>query len=346
MAENTINDFNTLPEQVQINKDNIKTNTADITKLKDDISKIKPNAWEERKFNLVGDEDSDLINFTTYNPITDTNTPVNIQKSFTDKDTYSIKEPVNSYSFFTSGSLQDTSMSIYAVCTTPSNTFIDLLNLDDQKESQPSIILITAKTETSITESTLDINCTNIKANTTKTRYLKMGTPDNMACIDTIANGDVDLPNSLLTGAAISQYYLKKTDASNTYLTKKDYDKRFDTLIITLTAQGLNKIKALDDTPNQTIELHVPSDFLESTQLSGNKDLKSQIVYNGSLLYDNIVLHPNRTIEDYDNISSSSAKTIWYTGQAVITLASQSDGLFDITYSNGNLLGLHLITTF
>lgn len=346
MAENTINDFNTLPEQVQINKDNIKTNTADITKLKDDISKIKPNAWEERKFNLDGDENSDLINFTTYNPITDTNTPVNIQKSFTDKDTYSIKEPVNSYSFFTSGSSHDASMSIYAVCTTPSNTFIDLLNLDDQKESQPSIILITAKTETGITKSTLDINCTNIKANITKTRYLEMGTPDNMASIDTIANGDVDLPNSLLTGAAISQYYLKKTDASNTYLTKKDYDKRFDTGAIILTAQGLNKIKALDDTPNKTIELHVPSDFLELMQLSGNKDLKLQIVYNDSILYDNIVLHPNRTIEDYDNISSSSAKTIWYTGQAVIVLASQSDGLFDITYSNGNLLGLHLITTF
>ena len=40
MAEITINDYNTLPEQVQINKDDIKTNTADITKLKDDISKI------------------------------------------------------------------------------------------------------------------------------------------------------------------------------------------------------------------------------------------------------------------------------------------------------------------
>lgn len=36
-----IKGLNTLPEQVQLNKE-------DIAKLKDDISKIKPNAWEER----------------------------------------------------------------------------------------------------------------------------------------------------------------------------------------------------------------------------------------------------------------------------------------------------------
>lgn len=339
-------DYNTLPEQVQINKDNIKTNTADITKLKDDISKIKPNAWEERKFNFLDvGEESGLIKFTTYNPITDTNTPVNIQKSFTDKDTYSITEPVNSYSFFTSGSLNDINMSIYAVCTTPSNALIDLLNLDDQKESQPSIILITTKTETNETESSLDINCTNIKANITKTRYLNMGTPGNMTSIDTIANDDVDLPNSLLTGAAISQYYLKKDDASNTYATKNELsnaNKRIDaldtgTFDVDLTTSGLAKIKA-NVSIGTPITLTENTDFSQHLDYTNYKTVIFTLYMNDDEEYfisKDIKLNVGDTATVY---GENDQNYTWLTGIGVIKLGPNFNGnnyLCYISYSQG-----------
>lgn len=356
MAENTINDFNTLPEQVQLNKEDIETNTADIAKLKDDISKIKPNAWEERKFNFDLGEDDNVV-FTTYNPNTDANAPVNAQKAFINKDTYSITDAINSYSFFISGSLSGQSMSIYAVCTHPSNSLLDILDLDEQNKPAPSIVLITSKDETGKTSSSLDINCTKIKTDNIQSKSMTMADNNgDFKEINSISDNDDTSLHTLLTAFATNEYYLKKsdasntyltkTDASNTYLTKQDYDNRFDTGVISLTAQGLNKIKGLTDTPNQDLELHVPSDFLELSQQPTGKDLKLQIIYNSSPLYDNIVLHSNKTIGDYDNISSSSPKAVWYTGQAIITLTSQSDGLFDIAYHDGNLLGLHLITTF
>lgn len=153
---------------------------------------------------------------------------------------------------------------------------------------------------------------------------------------------------------SIKRSYLLKTDASNTYATKTElshnyvskevYDNRFDTGVISLTAQGLNKIKALNDNPNQTIELYKHDDFLELAQQPSSNDLKLQINYNDLLLYDNIALQSNATIANYDN--TDAHKTVWYTGQAIITLSTQSDGLFCIAYQYGNLLVLHLITTF
>ena len=382
-----IEGLNTLPEQVQINKEDIKTNTtniatnaekiatntSDITKLQDDIGKIKPNAWEERKFNFNLGEEGNVV-FTTYNPITDANAPVNAQKSFINKDTYSITDVINSYSFFISGSLSGQSMSIYAVCTHPSNSLQDILDLDDQNKPAPSIVLITSKDETGKTSSSLNINCTKIKTDNIQSKSITIYNNNGSAKgIDSISDNDDTSFNTLLTAFAINEYYLKKTDASNTYLsktdasntyltktdasntyltktdasntylTKQDYNERIDTGDIIFTAQGWNKFKAITDTEGQTIELKVPTDFLEHIQATGTNDLILQLVYNSHVVFGNVYLHPNNTIDDLDSIAG--AKTTYYTGQAILTLSSQSNGLFYIVYQNGVGLTLHLITT-
>ena len=336
MAKELFNsDFYTLPEQVQINKEDIETNTADITKLKDDISKIKSNAWEKNTSIMEGG-----YTFEQYIPA-----------DFNSDIPYSLVK----YNIDKSGN--------------PSSQNIGLVAgklIDSTGISHPSLQLILSDS------SHIDINETDISflfGIDTSSIDMKYENDDAILFLDNtrfqfnkgefiteFTNDDSHDYHQVLTAFATNQFYLKKsdasntylskTDASNTYVSKEDYDNRFDTGVISLTAQGLNKIKALTDTPNQVIELNVPSDFLELSQQPSGKDLKLQIIYNGSPLYDNIVLHSNRTIGDYNNISSSSPKAVWYTGQAIITLASQSDGLFDIAYHNGNLLGLHLITTF
>lgn len=358
MAKELFNsDFYTLPEQVQINKEDIKTNTTDIAKLKDDIGKIKPDAWEERKFALnVGEEGN--ADFTTYNPITDTNAPVNIQKSFTDKDTYSTTEPVNSYSFFTSGSLNDVSMSIYAICTDPSNTLLDLLALDEQKESGVSIVLVSSKNEIDEDEaqsSLLYINCTNLTANNITSKSLSIKDSDaNVKEINKITDNDDDSLNSLLTAFAINEYYLKKTDASNTYLTKtdasntylsktdasntyvtkQDYYERYDTGDISLTQAGYNKINSMAENIGTTITLTATSDFTENTQVSNTCELILSVNYNANPIYRNIHLMPNQTIDDYTAYQDATEEN-WYTGHAILVLSSQDYGYFAITYQNG-----------
>lgn len=331
MAENTINDFNTLPEQVQINKD-------DITKLKDDISKIKPNAWEERKFNIdVGKENGGLTEFTTYNPITDTNAPVNIQKSFTDKDTYSMDDSNNSYSYAVSGSVANIKLFCYVVCGDPSLSFNYSAFDSITATSYQGIVfkyIDSSALDGGSKLSELDINCENLT-----THDFRIGE----TTINFILNHDDNSSSSLLTAHAVDQYYLKKTDASNTYVTKQDYEERIDTGDIQITTKGWTKFKAITDTEGQTIELNVPADLLEHVQVTGINDLKLQLIYNGHAVFENIYLHPNNTINNLDYITG--AKTTYYTGQAMLTLSSQSNGLFYIVYQEGVGLTLHLITT-
>ena len=357
-----IEGLNTLPEQVQLNKEdietnttNIATNTADITKLKDDISKIKPNAWEQRKFNVDIGEGT-LTEFTTYNPITDTNAPVNAQKSFINKDTYSIMDSINSYSFFASGSLEGADMSIYAICTDPSNQLFNLLSLDDQKESGVSISLVCAKDNTSGTQTSLYINCTKIKTDGITSKFITIKDYDgNVKRIDKITDNDDNSFNSLLTAFAIDNYYLKKTDASNTYLTKtdasntyvskEDYDNRFEKAILTLTEAGFNKIKTMAEDEGTTIVLTPTSDFTEQVppiDPNNMKEIRLYVNYGVETLYSNIHLMPNETTDDYNDLQGSLDE-YWYTGHAMLILPSQDDGYFVISYQKGVQLILRLI---
>lgn len=341
-----IEGLNTLPEQVQINKENIKTNTADIAKIKDDIGKIKPNAWEERKFILNMGEDGNL-DFTTYNPITDTNTPVNIQKAFIDKDTYSITDALNSYSFFASGSLGNDNMVIYAICTDPSNTLFDLYGLDSQKESGVSIVLIGSKDDKGKTSSSLNITSTTIKTNGIKFKYMTIADNNgNAKQINAITDNNEASPDILLTSYAIDNYYLKKSDASSTYATinalKPLQNSYFDA---DLKPAGLAKIQA-NATIGSSITLVKDTDFIENIY---NNNLGHRTVIFTLYRDDDEEVYISKNIKldivnTTDYYSDNDQHHIWFTGLGVIKLgsasASSNNYLCYIAYDTTSTRGL------
>lgn len=354
MAKELFNsDFYTLPEQVQINKEDIETNTTDIAKLKDDIGKIKPDAWEERKFKVnlgtaVDESGNNIIDFTTYNPITNQSNPiVNIQRAFTDKDTYALTDAINSYSF-TASSL---GIFAYLVCGDPSLTLNELFGLEESSKNY----MVLANTDVSGDGYYwLLINCRSIDTFSLVTSSLAFGRNDTSPYIDAISTADDKREHSVLTAKAVDQYYLKKTDASNTYLTKtdasntylsktdasntyvtkQDYDERYDTGDISLTQDGYDKINSMAEDIGTTITLTDTSDFTENTQVSNTCELILSVYYNANPIYRNIHLMPNQTIDDYTAYQDATEEN-WYTGHAILVLSSQDYGYFAITYQNG-----------
>lgn len=349
-------DYNTLPEQVQINKNDIKTNTADITKLKEDIGKIKPNAWEERKIKFTSADGTPFV-CSTYNPITNESNPiVNIQRAFTDKDSYSPTDKINSYSYSISTKAKGNTITMYLLCGDPNLTIADTLD-NFTNTSKNGIIFTHIISEDNEEEggdaSILNINCFNIKANELITEALTIG---KGIPIDKISTDDDKSNSSILTAGAVDLFYLKKTDASNTYLTKTDasntyvtkqeYEKRIDEGNITFTSAGWEKLRAITDTEGQTITLRGGVDFIEHIQITWNHDAILEFLYDNNYIYKNVYLHPNSSLDDLDDPDGHNSRQVtFYTGQAIFTLATQSDALFDIIYQQGGNIILHLITT-
>lgn len=365
MAKELFNsDFYTLPEQVQINKDDIKTNTAsiatntsNIAKLKDDISKIKPNAWAERKFNVSG-ESNQQFECTTYNPVIDINVPVNAQKTFTDKDTYSPTESINSYSY--SFSITETMLGnifTYAICVDPSLSFTEIIE-EPNSISKNGIILqnISGSENGTFDKCNIYINCKELT-----TEKIKIGD----GYIEGISNDDDTSDNGIILSASVINYnylrkstasdiylsktdasntYLTKTDASNTYVSKLDYNTRFEKAILTLTEAGFNKIKNMVENEGTTITLNATSDFTEQVppiDLNNMKELRLLVKYGVEVIYSDIHLVPNSTIDDYDALQGTTSG--WYTGHAMLTLPTQDNGYFVIAYQKGVNLILRLI---
>ena len=332
-----IEGLNTLPEQVQINKEDIKTNTADITKLKDDISKIKPNAWEERKFNV--DMEGTPIEFTTYNPITDSNTPVNIQKSFIDKETYSLTDKINSFSF----SASSPNIFAYLICGDPSLTLNELFGLEESAKNY----IVLANTDVSGDGLYwLLINCRLVDTFSLFTSSLSFDRKDTNTYIDKISTADDKQEHSMLTAKAVDQYYLKKTDASNTYATKTELsnaNKRIDaldtgTFDIDLTTPGLEKIKA-NVTIGTPITLTKDTDFSEYIDgVDTYKTILFSIYTDQSEDYyisADIKLDVGYTADVYGD---NDQNYTWLTGIGVIKLGPNTNGnnyLCYISYSQG-----------
>jgi len=332
MAENTINDFNTLPEQVQLNKEDIETNTADITKLKDDIGKIKPNAWEKNTSIVEGE-----VTFEQYIPA-----------DFNSDIPYSFVK----YNFDESGNSSFQNIGLMAGKIIYSNGIsIPLLQLIFSDSSNIDIgetnISFHFGSDTSTVEMQYKNNDAILFLDKTRFQF------DKGEFITEFSNSDVHDYHQVLTAFAINQYYLKKSDASNTYVTKvhadatyvtkQDYEESIDTGDIQFTTQGWTKFKAITDTEGQTITLSVPGDLLEHVQVTGTNDLKLQLVYNGHAVFENVYLHPNNSINNLDYIAG--AKSTYFTGQAVLTLSTQSEALFYIVYQETTGITLQLITT-
>lgn len=354
MAKELFNsDFYTLPEQVQINKDDIKTNTAsiatntaDIAKLKDDIGKIKPNAWAERKFNVSG-ESNQQFECTTYNPVIDINVPVNAQKTFTDKDTYSQTESINSYSYsFSFNEQMLGNFFTYAICVDPSLSLTEIIEPDSISKNGIILQNISGSENGTFDNCNIYINCKELT-----TEKIKIGD----GYIDGISNDDDTSDNGIILSASVINYnylrkstasdiYLSKTDASNTYVSKQDYNNRFEKAILTLTEAGFNKIKNMVEDEGTTITLNATSDFTEQVppiDLNNMKEIKLNVRYGVESIYSDIHLMPNSTIDDYDALQDTSS--YWYTGHAMFNLPSQDNGYFVISYQKGVQLILRLI---
>lgn len=306
-------DYNTLPEQVQINKDDIKTLNAKIDTITSNIANL---GWE-LKTNTSGDKSYIPKNFDENIPYSLTNITDSTQASglntYKDSDGY-----IWSY------------LTIYI----PSDDdFVGIWTGHDNTDGYFCSLSMGVPND--------------------KTTYLVVTYIANSDCPQSLNKDTYKEDLTIATMGWVNKYYLTKTDASNTYVskvyadsiyvTKQDYEERINTGDIQFTTQGWTKFKAITDTEGQTIELHVPADLLEHVQVTGTNDLILQLFYNGHAVFENVYLHPNNTINNLDYIAG--AKTTYYTGQAMLTLSSQSNGLFYIVYQEGLGLTLHLITT-
>ena len=342
-------DYNTLPEQVQINKD-------DIAKLKDDINKIKPNAWEERKF-ILDNGDGSHSSFSTYNPITNESNPmVNIQRAFTDKETYSLTDKINSFSF----SASSPSIFAYLVCGDPSLTLNELFGLEETAKN----CIVLANTDVGGDgEYWLLINCRLVDTFSLFTSSLSFDRKNTDIYIDKISTDDDKLEHSMLTAKAVDQYYLKKSDASNTYATKLEHEanqadivkltKRVDsldmaTIDVSLTASGFEKIQ-VNPTIGTPIKLIKNTDFdIEIAQYDDDTESIAFSLYKDSdeefYIALNIKLNVQKTTDYY---ADNDQPYIWWTGVGVIKFGNPTDSgnqyLCHIAYSYSYDNGLVII---
>nr|DAG64540.1 MAG TPA: hypothetical protein [Caudoviricetes sp.] len=320
-----IEGLNTLPEQVQLNKDDIKTNTADIAKLKDDIGKIKPNAWEKNTSIIEGG-----YTFEQYIP-TDFNS--DIPYSFVKYNIDKSGNPISQNIGLMAGKL-----------------------IDSTGINHPSLQLILSDS------SNIDINETDISFHfgiDTSTIEMKYENNDAILFLDNtrfqlnkgeyiteFSNSDVHDYHQILTAFAVNEYYLKKTNASTTYATKTELsnaNKRIDaldtgTFDIDLTTTGLAKIKA-NVTIGSPITLTKDTDFSE--YIDGVDTFKTILfsIYTDQsedyYISADIKLDVGYTEDVYGDKEQNYT---WLTGIGVIKLGPNTNGnnyLCYISYSQG-----------
>lgn len=303
MAENTINDFNTLPEQVQINKDDIKTLNAKIDTITSNIANL---GWE-LKTDTRGNKNYIPKNFDENIPYSLTNITDSTQTSglntYKDTDGY-----VWSY------------LSIYI----PSeDDFVGIWTGHDNTDGYFCSLSMATPND--------------------KTTYLTVTYIANSDCPQSLNSNKYKEDSTIATIGWVNKYYLTKTDASNTYVTMtdasntyvtiQDYNERFDTGDISLTTEGFNKIKTMAEKEGTTITLTATTDFNENIQVTNIREFILNVYYNGNPIYRNIHLMPNQTIDDYTAYQDATEYT-WYTGHAMLNLPSQNDGYFAISYQN------------
>ena len=307
-------DYNTLPEQVQINKDDIKTLNAKIDTITSNIANL---GWE-LKTNTSGDKSYIPKNFDENIPYSLTNITDSTQAS-----------GLNTY--------KDTDGYVWSYLTIyipEDDDFVGIWTGHDNTDGYFCSLSMAVPND--------------------KTTYIVVSYIANSDCPQSLNKDTYKEDQTIATMGWVNKYYLSKTDASNTYLTKiaasstyltkQDYEERIDTGDIQFTTQGWTKFKSITDTKGQTITLSVPKDLLEHVQVTGTNDLKLQLVYNGHTVFENIYLHPNNSINNLDYITGG--KSTYFTGQAVLTLSTQSKALFYIVYQETTGITLHLITTF
>lgn len=310
-------DYNTLPEQVQINKDDIKTLNAKIDTITSNIANL---GWE-LKTNTSGDKSYIPKNFDENIPYSLTNITDSTQASglntYKDSDGY-----IWSY------------LTIYI----PSeDDFVGIWTGHDNIDGYFC---------------SLSMATPNDKTTSLVVTYIA-----NSDCPQSLNKDTYKEDLTIATMGWVNKYYLTKTDASNTYLSKSDASNiyatksaiktlEYDYFDAVLTTTGFAKIQA-NATIGTSINLVKDTDFTEDIY---NVDLKHKTVIfnlykNDENVYisTNIKLDIGRTTSYY---SDNDQPFTWYTGIGVIKLGP--DRIFgnsylcyiayDATYNNGLII--------
>ena len=300
MAENTINDFNTLPEQVQINKEDIKklsdssnAQTEQLqtlsTKVDTNTSNIANLGWE-LKTNTSGDKSYIPKNFDE-----------NIPYSLTNLDDSTRNSGLNIY--------KDTDGYVcsYLTIYIPSeDDFVGIWTGHDNTDGYFCSLSMATPND--------------------KTTYLVVTYIANSDCPQSLNNDTYKEDMTIATMGWVNKYYLTKSDAFNTYATmnalKPLQNSYFDA---DLTTAGLAKIQA-NATIGTSITLVKDTDFIENIT---NTDLAHRTViftlYRDDdeevYISENIKLDITNTTDYY---SDNDQPHIWFTGLGVIKLGSAS----------------------
>lgn len=281
MAENTINEFNTLPEQVQLNKEDIETLNAKIDTITSNIANL---GWE-LKTNTKGDKSYIPKNFDENIPYSLTNLDDSTQDSglniYKDTDGY-----VWSY------------LSIYI----PSeNDFVGIWTGHNDTDGYFCSLSMATPND--------------------KTTYLVVTYIANSDCPQSLNSDKYKEDSTIATMGWVNKYYLAKTDASNNYVTKSAIKTlEYDYFDAVLTPSGFEKIQD-DVTIGNSITLVKDTDFTEEMYNIDLKHRTAifNLYRNDENLYisTNIKLDIGKTTSYYGDNNQPS---IWYTGIGVIKL--------------------------
>ena len=332
-----IEGLNTLPEQVQINKEDIKTNTDNIQRL-GDLS----DTYHDQIHSLTTKTDTNTANIATNttNIATNTTDIDNLSKKVYDNGTISFY--LDSDKFY----LKDEGSKQYLQIWYPSQNTWGLMASSKYfvfSNTDVSIEDLSLKKLSVLTEISLDFNPIRKISNSNDTQYDSLLT--GKAINDTFLTKTnasntyltkTNASNTYLTKTDASNTYLTKTNASNTYLTKTDASNTYATMNALkplqnsyfdadLTTAGLAKIQA-NATIGTSITLLKDTDFIENIT---NTDLSHRTViftlYRDDdeevYISKNIKLNIAKTTDYY---SDNDRPHIWFAGMGVIKLGSAS----------------------
>lgn len=301
-------DYNTLPEQVQINKDDIKTLNAKIDTITSNIANL---GWE-LKTNKSGEKCYIPKNFDENIPYSLTNITDSTQASglntYKDSDGYV-------WSF----------LSIYIPAD---DDFVGIWTGYNNSDGYFCSLSMATPND--------------------NTTYLTVTYIANSDCPQSLNSDEYKEDMTIATMGWVNKYYLTKTDASNTYATKSAIKTlEYDYFDAVLTPSGFAKIQA-DITIGNSIILFKNTDFTEDIYNIDLKHKTAifNLYQNDEDFYisTNIKLDIVKTTSYY---SDNDQPSIWYTGIGVIKLGAAAVGggnnylcyiAYDSAYNSGLII--------